>query len=299
MTDIFDDFEPMSFGGLKFPYTTISIRGGLRTHQHVYLHRPGAELESLGRMPYEVRVTSEFHNTSRSWPDLYPSRLAALISMCETEETRDLFVPNLGGALKCKATEWPRELSAQRRSGETVNLTFVEDLGEKYTTINLIGVASKAAPALLSTLQGQAERIGDPVVTTRVNALANVLAEFSRYRTIAIEASYLPGPIDAIVGASQLLAQSPALQLAQNATMLGTTRTLWATFVKIRNQGLEDATRPLLGFVTPRDGMSVVDVSLKLYGSSRHAVEIMQINPIYNPMSIKVGTLLKYLAPPT
>jgi len=144
--DIFDAFKKAAFGDIQFPYKAISIKGALDHHPHKYLHRPGAEVEGLGRRAYVIGFDCDFHNTAPSWPDLYPSRLSQLVSLCESEQTYPLDVPNLGRSLPVKAIVWDRTLLASVRSGESVRFEFLEDSTERYTADKLINFTEGAAP---------------------------------------------------------------------------------------------------------------------------------------------------------
>ena len=73
-----DTLPRMSFGGIEFPYRRYSLRGSQRLVTHEYLRRPGGEVEKLKRRLYEISVECPFHEVFRTYPGLWPTKLAAL-----------------------------------------------------------------------------------------------------------------------------------------------------------------------------------------------------------------------------
>lgn len=295
MPDIFDTFQKAAFGGVEFPYVSIAIKGGLRHVKHEYLHRPGWEIEKLGRWGYEFRVGCQFHTDMPSWPDMYPSRLSTLITLCEGEKTLPLWVPNLQREVQVVAVEWPRELLATVRSGEKVDFTFLEDSSERYTAANLIGTVSNSMPSQLATTTFEVEKLNDPEAFDLLDAL---IAEMDKWlgaiESIEQIADYQQARVDGLFAKCGALARCPILQTAAAAPALLATLALWGNIATLRNHSL--TAKPLVAYVTERDRMSVVDVSMVLYGTPANALEIMQLNDLDDPMSIKVGTSIRYLA---
>ena len=297
MTDIFDGFKKAAFGDIEFPYVSLGIKGSLRHHVHEYLHRPGAEIESLGRRAYEFRYGCQFHTNMPSWPDLYPSRLSELISLCESEQTFALYVPNLGREIQAKAIEWPRSLLATVRSGESVDFTFLEDGSERYTADKLIGTVVNSVPTQFDTVVLEVEKLADPVAQ---DLLAELTAELDKWLAVKESvdqvAAYQHARVDGLFTRCGALATCPALQTAVAAPALVATIALWASVARIRNNSYA-AVRPLAGYITTRDRMSVVDISMALFdGSPAYAFEILKLNDFDDALSVKVGTNVRYLA---
>lgn len=298
MADIFDGFKKAAFGDIEFPYVSIGIKGSLRHHVHEYLHRPGAEIESLGRRAYEFRFGCQFHTDMPSWPDLYPSRLSELVSLCESEQTFDLYVPNLGREVKAKAIEWPRNLLATVRSGESVELVFLEDASERYTAANLIGTVANSAPAQIAAVQFEVEKLAEPELT---DLLDDLIAELDKWLSVkedvelAIE--YQHARVDGVFTRCQRLAEAPAMQTTLATPALQATLALWANIARVKNDSLA-AARPLAAWITDDDHMSVTDVAMKLFnGSPANTVEILKLNDFDDALDIRVGTRVRYLTP--
>ncbi len=296
MADIFDGFKKAAFGDIEFPYVSLGIKGSLRHHVHEYLHRPGAEIESLGRRAYEFRYSCQFHTDMPSWPDLYPSRLSELVSLCESELTFDLYVPNLARHVRAKAIEWPRTLLASVRSGESVEFVFLEDASEQYTAANLIGVVANSAPAQIAVVQFEVEKLADPELT---DLLDDLLAELDKWLSVKEDidriAEYQHARVAAVFDRCQRLAQAPGMQTALASPALQATIALWANVARARNDSLV-AARPLAAWITDRDNLSVTDVAMHLFnGSPANAVEILRLNDFDDALDIRVGTNVRYL----
>lgn len=296
MADIFDGFKKLAFGDIEFPYVSIAINGALNHHVHQYLHRPGSEIESLGRRAYEIRVEAQFHTNMPSWPDLYPNRLSQLVSLCESEQTFPLYVPNLGGELPCKCIAWPRRLLASVRSGESVDFTFLEDSTEQYTADKLITFTSTTIVPQYDAVKFEVESLGDPEALSWLDAVLTELDKvLGAQESIANEADYQHARVDGLFDRVGKLARVPALQTADGSAALRATLGLWGTVGTQMNDSLI-TTRPLAAYTTPRDKMSVIDVSLALFGDPSHAMEILRYNDLDNALAIRVGTEVRYLA---
>lgn len=297
--DIFDTFKKAAFGDIEFPYKSISIKGALDEHRHKYLHRPGWEVEGLGRRGYVFGFECDFHNVAASWPDLYPSRLSQLVSLCESEQTFPLYVPNLGRELPAKAIVWNRTLLASVRSGEAVSFEFLEDSTDRYTADKLINFTEGATPTQLEDVRFEVERVPavDDVTLGLLDDLSDELDKWLALKDLAeTTVAFQHARVDGLFTRCQDLARAPTLQTAVAWPALAATLTLWGTIAKLRNESI-NAARPLAGYTTARDRMSVIDVSMVLFGTPANTIEILQLNDFDDAMALKVGTNVRYLAP--
>ncbi len=297
MADIFDTWDRLSFGGIEFPYTDLSIKGSLRHHLHEYIKRPGGEVETLARRAYTITARCEFVDVFQGYIDLYPSRLSALISLCEQGFAQDLFIPQFGRAMKVKCTEWPRTISAAKRSGEQVEFTFLEDNSEQFTVLNLIGARTAALWPKAAVLQIEINKLGDFEAMNWLEKILDAIEAFlTAYDLATAEVEYVTARIDVVIGRLNRLAQLPVMALATsaaaNTAMLG----LWSVAVQIKSAQTA-ASRPLLGWRTNLPFMSVVDVSMFLFGSPAKSVEILRLNDLDDAFFIPFGKPIRYLAP--
>lgn len=302
MSDIFDTWKQLSFGGIVFPFTDIQIKGALRHHAHEFIKRPGAEVETLARRSYQITVKSEMIDSIipvasfARYVDLYPSRLSALVSLCEQGDAHDLFIPNMGRPLTCKATDWTRSITAARRSGESVDFSFLEDSTAQYTTLNLIGATSAALVPSVNVLRGEVAALNDPVALDRIDRLIATLSAYLDAKdriTDAIE--YQTARIDAVIGRCLELATLPILGNPIAARANTALLRFWSVAIQVRDV-TNAVSRPLLGYVTERPDMSIIDISLSLFGDTSNAFEILRDNDFDDAMSIPFGTFIRYRA---
>jgi hypothetical protein len=91
------------------------------------------------------------------------------------------------------------------------------------------------------------------------------------------------------------LAAVPALGTTAAATANRALVRLWATAVRVRDSQAS-ASRPLLGFLVPRAGMSIVDVSFALYQSPANVVDLLRLNMLDDAMSLPKNLPIRYRA---
>ncbi len=300
MTDVFANWKQLSFGGIVFPFTDITIKGSLRHYLHEFIKRPGGEVETLARKAYQISVKCEMLDTIipangfARYVDLYPSRLSALISLFEQGEPQDLFLPNEGRSLRCKATDWTRSISAARRSGESVSFDFLEDSTEAFTTLNLIGATSASIVPMMAVVQREVEALADPVAKSWLDKLIDAVNSYlDAVDRVTEEIEYQTARIDMVISRCSQLAAVPALGMATAAKALRSLTRFWAMATRIRDAHAS-ASRPLLGFVTDRV-MSVVDVAIAL-GNPALMVGLLRMNDLDDAMAIPRDTSLRYLA---
>ena len=295
MPDLFDTWRRAKLDQIEFPFTDLEIRGALRKHTHEYIKRPGGEVEALGRRCYIFSFKCRFVDVFETYADLYPSRLSALISLCESERTYDLWVPPMERSFKVKATEWVRSISAQLRNGEDASFTFEEDSTEQYTTLNLIGTRSNAFPQLSTDLAVEVRALEEPSLLDGLDALLEAIDGFLTAVALVNEAiNYQTARVDGVIRRCEALANLPAMRRAPAAPALRKLISVWALAAQTRAEILA-AQRPLLPYRVDRDVMSVLDVSVDIYGTPAKSGELLRFNDLDNAMRIPRGTYLRYL----
>jgi hypothetical protein len=295
MPDLFDTWRRAKFDTIEFPFTDLDIRGSLRKHTHEYLKRPGGEVEALGRRCYIFSVKCRFVDVFEAYAGLYPSRLSALISLCESERTYDLWIPPMERSFKVKATEWTRSISAQLRNGEDATFTFEEDSTEQYTTLNLIGTKSAAIPPKATVLAQEVRALED---ATAISALDALLATIDLYLTavslVQADIEFQTARIDGVVRRCEALANTPVMQTATAARALRALIEVWALAAQEKAAQLS-ASRPLLTYLVEQPTMNIIDLSIALYGTPRKAGALLGWNDLDNAMAIRRGTNILYL----
>jgi len=172
----------------------------------------------------------------------------------------------------------------------------ITDGSERYTADKLIGTVANSVPTQFDTVVLEVEKLADP---TAQDLLAELTAELDKWLAVKESvdqvAAYQHARVDGLFTRCGALAQTPALQTAVAAPALVATIALWASVAKIRNESFV-AARPLAGYITTRDRMSVVDISIALFATPANAYEILKLNDFDDALSIKVGTNVRYLA---
>jgi hypothetical protein len=294
VSEIVDTFTRAGFGGIQFPWTKIAIKGGLDHHVHKYIHRPGAEIENLARKPYEVKFSAELHTTLRKWQNAYPGTLAQLIALFELGETRDLAVPNyFGGTLPCKCVDWSRNLDAKRRSGESVEFTFLEDSTAQFANLNAIFVvAAQSFAAQIASLNRLGQGLPSSSIFDKLKQAMGLYLAIESIAEVAFE--YISNKLDPIIAACEALDALLFFQDPKNYYLLDLIRDIWDTAVTVNLDALRRSL-PMETFFTQRV-MTVGEVSLEIYSNLDHAIEILQLNPIDDALAIPPGKFLRHYA---
>jgi hypothetical protein len=292
MADILDAFPQASFASIAFPYTKVAIHGGLNYHLHTYLHRPGGEIESLGRKPYEFTFHCEFHSTMRAWAHAYPELLATLINLFESEVTADLVVPNVG-TVRAKAIKWPRNLSARVRSGESVELVFLEDNQNQLLVTSVVAFSMAAVPIQAAVLSDVVARQGlDPSL---LDELLNAVAELTAIRDqVELMGAMLAQKAEQVMNACAALESLAFFDDPMNWPVLDALRDVWASANTVSANALARSL-PLDSYFVPRT-MTVFEVSIIVYGDTTHALELLQLNAFDDALAIPPGSVVKHYA---
>ena len=291
----FDTLQPAGFGSITFPVASCDVMGGIREHVHEYPHSPGGAIEKLGRKLYEIRMSAPFHNTFRKWPGLWPGKLASLRNFFEAQVTTDLVIPTIG-TIRAVCTGWVEHMTAGKRSGVDVELTFREDQSNEFLVEAL--VSAKAADVTAATAEA-------------IALIEDAEFEMDIFDGIQELASDLTSIVDQVNTQSDLLDAKlqglehnvrtvldtvPDLAKPRNHPLAAALRAVGVAAIEAREDLLK-AGAPVITWVTPRR-MSVVEVSIAVYGDTSHAVEVMAMNALDDPYSITQGTALRVYAPP-
>ncbi len=323
----FDRLQRAAFDGLQFPVEEINIDGGLRDHVHEYPHAPGGAPGLLGRKLYSFRMRAKFHNTLLGWPrDLYPRTWNRLRNICEAGQPKELVVPTLG-TLTAYAVSWPETMTARQRSGVAVEFTFREYV-DTFIVNGLLDVTSDAsleqaqkrlayvAERFAQTPPGQVILEAPP--TDPILAPAVPPPDAQRQRTLdllgAIDDAFnallaiddqrdfystlIDTKIQRILSQCREVERRAELQDPRNARLRIALRAAQAA-ADDRRRDIERKRERMILYVTPRDAMSVHDVSRAVYGDQSRTMEILRLNPIRDPFNIPRDSALRMYRPGT
>lgn len=286
-----------SFDGIEFPYTDLSVKGGLRYAQHEFPHSPGAEIEKMGRRPYTITFKAWFHDVpgsplSTAYPGLH-SRLEELRDKFEKERTADLVVPTIG-TIRAVATEWTQQFDPRVSSGETFELTFIEDqdlatLKELVDIPDAQAVISanddlQAAVMLAKIKSSIFQQINDAITAVQgvfgmADAMSNLVA--GKLHAVSNLCAYADSQVEEM--------QDPV-----NHVVVEALKHLWSNAQQAADNILSSA-KTMRHYTTPKT-MSVNQIAVQLFGSSEKGFELLQMNDFADPMEIPAGTDVKYLA---
>lgn len=295
----YPDFQKASFNGTEFPYSQVTIKGGIRHHVHEYPHSPGGDIEKMGRKLYSFRFRVPFHDLPGSkldqlFPNLFPGRLQTLIRDFDQQFSAALVVPSIG-TIQCVATDWDGTGEmADAISGETWNIEFLEDVDQDSLFDSSPALGIHAMGAAAETLQTKAEEHEfEPGVFQAINdavgSVLGVLGEADQYSRL------VAGKIEAVANlcgtADRELSE---LQDPMNHVVLEALKDLWANAVDLSQNIPGTGGGPISTYRVPKL-MSVGQVASALYGRADRGFDIMQINAIDDPFAIPAGTTLKYV----
>lgn len=291
-------FPFASFDGDNFPYSLISIKGGMRHHVHEYPHSPGGDVEKMGRKLYVFRFRIPFHNLPGSkleqqFQGLFPDRLKIFISKFDRQASGLLMVPSIG-SMKCVATDWDGTADmADALSGETWNFEFIEDVDQAgiLGTVPSLGVHAMADA--MAALQKVATIAQIPSafdeLQDAVNSLLALAGEADLYSRL------VAGKIEGIANLCGTLDREiKELQDPLNWPVVEALKDVWANAVDLA-ENIPGVQGGQLSTYRVPTLMSVGQIAQALYGSADRGTDIMQINPIDDPFAIKAGTELKYV----
>ena len=126
------------------------------------------------------------------------------------------------------------------------------------------------------TVQTEVESLGD--IDAKSAALERLMDAVTKWLDtidrLNEDFEYQSARVDEVVARCSALAAVPATGMALAATANRHLVRLWATAVRVRD-AQASASRPLLGFMVPRAGMSIVDVAFSLYQSPANVVDLL------------------------
>lgn len=292
-------FPFASFNGINFPYSNITIKGGIRHHVHEYPHSPGGDVEKMGRKLYIFRFRIPFHDLPGSKLDkqfqgLFPDRLKNFLALFDRQATADLVVPSIG-TMKCVATDWDGVADmATALSGEEWTFEFIEDVDQAslVKAIPNLGVhamadandALQAASIAANLKPGLFDSITDAI-----NGVLAITGSLDMYNRL------LAGKLEGIADlCGKLDRELVELQDPMNSPVLEALKDVWANAVDLVHDIPGVAGGLLSNYRVPKL-MSVGQIAQILLGSSERGVDLMQINPIDDPFAVPAGFQIQYV----
>lgn len=297
MAGIADQFQRASFNGIEFACDSYSVKGRLRHSVHEYRHTPAGVPEKQGRALYTFEFNAHFSANAPLYPNAFPDEWDRLLSAFERELTADLIIPHIG-TIPAFCTDWPLDVNFRNnRDGITCRLTFLEDRVEQFTLING-SINPDALRAKTSNLIETALDLGlGSDLFSSITNLINDIASAGDY--YEMQAELYADKVGGIITACQRVDEKISeLNNPKNWKVVRANAELCVAAIEISQKILRQSV-PIIDFVAPAL-MSVVDVSMALYGDTSRAGEILGLNRsplILDAFSILPGTIIHAYAP--
>lgn len=295
MADSFSQILRASFDGIEFPVRKVTVRGGIRQHDHEFPKAAGAATEKLGRKLYVINMSAVFYdNLLPPWDNsLWPANLFLLRDIFERQKTAKLAIPTIG-EIDAVCVNWTQEMDVKARSGETVEFEFKEDQSLDYLIEGLISIRSQSILVKVYKIQQEAALLKLPNIFDKlVDKLVGAIQFLEGAEAIAGVAQARLGQV--LTMFARLDSAVGALSSAANYTLLEAFLDTWAQTQQLHDDLLKQSL-PLIYYTVPRV-MSVSDVARAIYGSTEKAADILTMNPIEDAFAIRPGTQLRAYAP--
>lgn len=307
----------LAFNGVKFPISKLTMHGSIRDHTHEFWKRPGAMPEKGGRKPYTVTVTAMFHTTIKNFGKLFPDKMLELRGLFEKQTTATLVVPHVG-SVQMYAADWSESLDPHMQSGMNVDITFKEDTWTMDPRVNVSVPLDDAiikydfyAAALKSDIEFLKQEEQDADAFYDVHKTRPILAN---------EPRRVGSLLDAISGTARFI-QSVKDQWELYSTTI-------VTRVKSCAESIQEIERMLTGMdersnacrqamldlqaalveiardvqqktavIRPHTVLrtcTLPELSIAIFGTSSHAVDLLALNDIPDALKIPAGTIVRY-----
>lgn len=287
---LFDRAQKMAWNGVRFPISSLEIVGEARYKLHEFPHQDGAELEKMGRKAYVIRCEAIFDEGILAYPGNYPNAIDAIASYAESGLTGKLTTPQ-AGSIDAFCTRWPRKWNADRRSGESMALEFVED----QEVFDIDTFSSGAAVNGISAvyIQVVAYSALAPEVPASwwdllMGAINAVLAFKDQVDLFMLEIdAKIQSVINIISQIDKAITNPIAAPLVDSLVELASTCASFAN--DVAGNALIKRT-----YKVPRL-MSIEDVSKAIYGTTERGMELLQMNAIEDAYAIPPWTQITYV----
>lgn len=294
MATAFDSLQLCAFNGLEFAISRCTITGGMREHTHTYPHVPGGDLERLGRELYEVEFDAIFSAITKRYPDAWPGTIGLLRADFENGVTADLDIPTVG-TIKAMCTSWVEEADfAKQRDGVRVRLKFKEDLAsallvQEALTIQFQNISAPAARLIIEA--EAAGGFGD--VFDDITELCGEIQAFKDGFELQAD-TYSQKVQGAVAAVQKLDAEIQELNEPENFPVVEALHDIGFVATQILDD-LARKTQQIVTLVTEAD-VAASDLARGLYGDTKRAAEIIQLNAFRDAFLIPRGTTFRAYA---
>lgn len=289
-----DKLLPCIIHGVTVPCKKIRVRGGMRDHEHIYPHSPGAGCELLGRELYKIEIVPVFdaRMLSPKYRNLWPAGLKKIRDKFEAGERSGCSIPTVG-VIRCYAKNWEQEFDAVRSlSGEDVLWNLTEDsenLRLSSSAVNIgngFDIAAKNLGAFVSAMPKKSTNLWDLVM----KAIDSVLAYRDQYE---LYASLIEAKLLAILSMLDTIDNiADELKDPSSWALLEALHQVWqqarAFYQDQKQMGL------VTKWYTTKVLMSSMQLAIVLFGDTTKSSELLALNGFVDPFAIPAGTRVRY-----
>lgn len=296
---IFDTLQKASFDGVEIPVEEQTVFGELRDHIHEFPHTAGGMPEKMGRRNYIYTLTVPFFTGIVGYPDLWPTRLAAIRGSYELQRTAPTHIPTIG-TVDCYIRSIRQHMTGKIRNGERVELVLVEDNPLDWVTNQLISDGQSGLKAQNDALQNEGALSDTSFLSQIKDGLASiddaVNAVLGVQDTVEIYSLTVEAKLERL--AIQLDALNRAIRVDSGANasrVLDALLDLWLTTINTTND-IKNKGSDLRTWTTPAL-ISVAEISTRLYGDTSRQIELMQLNPFDDVYAVPPNFVVRYYPP--
>lgn len=295
---IWDTFPQSTFGGIAFPVETSRVEGGMRDHVHEYPHSPGGSPEKLGRKLYSFHVTANFDTNFDNYPNLYPVGLENLLELFESGITGALRLSQMSSEVQAYAVQWTREHSAKCRSGEKVDIVFREDQSTLFLFADVVNTSAADIDSASANVSQQLAMIQAQLALTNsdANLFSSLSASIGSILALQDQANLfdtrLNDQIASVQNACSQLDTTASLQVAIAWPLVNALHDLWFAAMQLGQKQTANGVT-LSTYVVPVT-TDIGQIANALYRDSSRIGDLLTLNPVANPMSIRAGTVIEY-----
>lgn len=295
---LLDTAQPARLGGVRFPWTDMTIKGTYRHHIHQYRHTNAGSIEKQGRHCWVFNfdiVIDESFASSRIAGGGYDGVLdipQVFAYWYENGLTQKLTVP-LFGDISVIITEFERRATVGVRSGDRMRLELVEDK-EALGRIDEFLVNGQAnVLAIMPTLKQAI--VGANLRPDLIDSLVSIMDSLSSVREqVDGFGERVKARLERIVIACQTLEKATEFQDPLNNPVYEALKELWAAALSLLNVQESSAGSPVATYEVPKL-MTVQQLSIAIYGRADRSFDLLSLNAFDDPFSVEQGTLVRYI----
>lgn len=285
------------FEGIAFPVSEASANGGRSHVLHKAMRRRGASIEDTGLDEYDGPLVIPMINAEAlvtRYGTVYPDLRDRLMAKLEQKNGPGRFVHPFRGPMTAEMTKWVEVMSAGKRGGTIITLTWIEDNASSLLATadtgdgvpqdyeNVTASQAATADAFMQAFSPD-NAVGytpvTPIVSTELTTLATAVA-FG-----AIDAS-----IRTMLGAVGSNIAVPAFAPPSAHDVIVSLYTLQATLYRLRTR-LLGRLQQSKTIVTART-MAAWEIAQQQYRDASLAQLIMQANGFEDALAIPAGPVI-------